>query len=258
MWFLFPSTDRLQAFHRHSIIALLISHTVGTIQRLSSPSHRMVPKRQFNGGGMMMSLTRSHRSCFVGLIEKARFGQLRTLAKRKKFGSMTRYFFPILLMACSTGYAWADEPLPSPETQTVCSISGRFCATADIHAQTTSLRVKSTGELLGVVPGWHRWIFVSDDGETIAIGYEGMNLVPRSVTLAEPIILLYSRNKLVRTVVLGDLFDSIVELTPTMSHYAWGSIQSFNKSNQLVVSLVTGSYFAIPVHTGKLERVHFD
>jgi hypothetical protein len=118
--------------------------------------------------------------------------------------------------------------------------------------------VKSTGKLLWSVPGWHRWIFVSDDGQTIAFGYDGMNLVPRDVTLSEPIIYIYSNGELVRAVVLGDLFKSISELTPTVSHYAWGSIQGFNHSNQLVVALVDGTYAAFSPHTGKREQAHPD
>lgn len=171
---------------------------------------------------------------------------------------MIRYFLALAFVACSTRNALADEPLPALETKIVCSGSGKFCVTSDLDAQTTSLRVKSTGKLLWSVPGWHRWIFVSDDGQTIAIGYDGMNLVPRDVTLGEPIIYIYKKGKLLRTVVLGDFFKSKSELRPTVSHYAWGNIQGFNRSNQLVVALANGKYAAFSGDTGKRELARPD
>lgn len=85
-----------------------------------------------------------------------------------------------------------------------------------------------------------------------------MNLVPRDVTLSEPVIYIYNKGKLVRRVVLGDFFKSISELAPTVSHYAWGSIQGFNQSNQLVVALVDGKYAAFSAGTGKREPMHPD
>ena len=171
---------------------------------------------------------------------------------------MNRSLLAIALVAFSIGKALADEPLPAPETKVVCSASGKFCVTSDLDAQATFLRVKSTRKLLWSVPGWHRWIFVSDDGQTIAIGYDGMNLVPRDVTLSEPIIYVYNNGRLVRTVVLGDFFKSVSELTPTVSHYAWGSIQGFNRSNQLVVALVNGTYAAFSARTGMRELARPD
>ncbi len=169
---------------------------------------------------------------------------------------MIRYCFTIALVVFSIGKAVADAPLRPPKTQITCSTSGEFCASADLETQSTFLWVKSTGKVLWSVSGWHRWIFVSDDGRSIAIGYKGMNLLPRNVALSEPVIYLYNDAELVRTVVLGDLFKRISELRPTVSHYAWGSIEGFNRSNQLVVRLVDETYTAFSAHTGKREQLH--
>ena len=171
---------------------------------------------------------------------------------------MIRYCLTIALVVFSIGKAVADAPLRPPRNQITCSASGEFCATADLETQSTFLWLKSTGKVLWSVPGWHRWIFVSDDGQTIAVGYEGMNLVPPDVTLSEPVIHLYHDAELVRTVVLGDLFKSTSELPRTVSHRAWGSIQGFNRSNQLVVRLVNDTYAAFSAHTGTREPVHPD
>lgn len=171
---------------------------------------------------------------------------------------MIRYFLAMALVAFPTEQTLADEPLPAPETIVVCSTSGKFCVTSDLGARTTFLRVKSTGKLLWSVPGWHRSIFVADDGQTIAFGYDGLNLLPRDVTLYEPIISIYSKGKLVQTVVLGDFYRSLSELTPTVSHYAWGSIRGFNRSNQLIVELVSGRCAAFNARTGKHGPAHPD
>ena len=85
-----------------------------------------------------------------------------------------------------------------------------------------------------------------------------MNLLARNVTLSEPIIYLYNDGQLVRTVILGEFFKSISELRPTVSHYAWGSILGFNRANQLVVTLVSGTDVAFSALSGEREEVRPD
>jgi hypothetical protein len=171
---------------------------------------------------------------------------------------MIRYVLAIAFLAFSIGNALADAPLPPRKTKVVCSASEKFCVTSDLEAQSTFLWEKSTGKRLWSVPGWHRWVFVSDDGQSIAIGYNGMNLLARNVTLSEPIIYLYNDGQLVRTVILGEFFKSISELRPTVSHYAWGSILGFNRANQLVVTLVSGTDVAFSALSGEREEVRPD
>ena len=171
---------------------------------------------------------------------------------------MIRHCLAIAIVALMSGKASADAPLPPPKTKVICSPSDKFCAIADLEANTTYLRVKATGELLWSIPGWHRSIFVSDDGQTVAIGYKGLNLLPRNVTLGEPVIHLYKQGELVRTVLLGDIFGNVSELRRTVSHYAWGHVDGFNRANQLVVVLLDGNHIAFSANTGEREEVRHD
>jgi len=93
-------------------------------------------------------------------------------------------------------------------------------------------------------------LFVSDDGESVVVVYKGLNLVPVNVTLKEPVFLFYNRGSLMRTVTLGDLYQSTSELRRTVSHYAWFDSVDLNKSNQLVVQLVNGKKIAFGARSG--------
>lgn len=99
---------------------------------------------------------------------------------------------------------------------------------------------KASGNILWKIPGWHRWLFVSDDGESVVVGYDGMNLVPLDVTLDEPVLFFYHRGNLVRTVTLKDFYRSKSQLRRTVSHFAWGHVPGFNHANQLVIELNGG------------------
>ncbi len=110
-------------------------------------------------------------------------------------------------------------------------------------------------KMLWSIPGWHRWLFVSDDGESTVVGYSGMNIVPANVTLKEPVLFFYSRGKLVRTVALGELYRSKSELVRTMSGYSWVRSIGFNKANQLAVELTTGKTLAFAANTGQVRQL---
>ena len=163
---------------------------------------------------------------------------------------------PLALLAlflCACGVALADTPLPPPARKTICSPNGKFCAVADPAQNITLLSQSHSNKILWSIPGWHRWLFVSDDGESFVIGYSGMNLVPVDVTLSEPVLFFYNRGKLVRTVKLGELYGDKSQLRRTMSHYAWADIQGFNEANQLVVELVNGKRIAFSAKTGQVQ-----
>ena len=74
--------------------------------------------------------------------------------------------------------AYADSPLPAPKRHTVCSSSGAVCAVSDPRTNDTRIVNHTSGKTLWSIPGWHRWLFLSDDGLFLAVGYAGMNLVP--------------------------------------------------------------------------------
>jgi hypothetical protein len=161
----------------------------------------------------------------------------------------------ILLIALCVLYgdAFADAPLASPEKHTVCSPAGSICATSDPASRQTVVVAQHRKKTLWTLPGWHRWLFVSDDGESVIVGYAGVNLVPVDVSLNEPVFIFYHRGKRVRTVTLGELYQRKEQMRPTASHYAWTQGASLNKANQLVVTLVNGKTVAFAAKTGKVQ-----
>lgn len=162
--------------------------------------------------------------------------------------------FLIALIAASVSFAaLADTPLTPPEMRTVCSRSGKICATSDPTTNLTVVTSKSSQQKPWTIPGWHRWLFVSDDGRSLVVGYGGMNLVPIDVSLQEPVLFFYHDAKLVRTVTLGDLYKRKSQLTRTASHLAWVETLGINQANQLVVRLINGDEVAFDVSTGQVQ-----
>ena len=158
-----------------------------------------------------------------------------------------------LFLALLAAPTLADTPLPPPEKRTTCSPSGKVCVTSDPAKNSTVLSSKTSREGRWTIPGWHRWIFVSEDGKSVVIGHDGMSLVPLNVTLKEPVLFFYNRGKLVRTVTLGDLYKRKSQLIPTASHLAWVYNLSINDNNQLVVKLVNGKTLVFAADTGQAQ-----
>jgi len=161
------------------------------------------------------------------------------------------------LLACliilSTSSAFADEPLPPPEKMTVCSPTKNLCAMSDPTSSKTFVSSQPPKGKSWVIPGWHRWLFVSDDGESVVVGYDGMNLAPLDVSLDEPVLYFYHHGKLVRTMTLKDFYGSKSQLRRTVSHLAWVNTIGINKANQLVVELIDGRKIAFAASTGQVQ-----
>jgi hypothetical protein len=163
-----------------------------------------------------------------------------------------------LIVALLAGPALADAPLPPPEELRICSPAGKVCATSDPATNVTLVSSQTSRQKPWTIPGWHRWLFVSDDGESVVVGYGGMNLVPVDVTLEEPVLFFYNKGKLVRTVTLGDLYERKSQLRRTMSHFAWADMLGINRANQLVVQLVNGKQVAFAASTGQVQPLVSD
>ena len=162
------------------------------------------------------------------------------------------------LVVFLTGPALADTPLPPPEELTICSPTRKVCATSDPATNNTRVAPQVSQQKAWIIPGWHRWLFVSDDGQSVVVGYHGMNLVPVDVTLKEPVLFFYNKGQLVHTVTLGDLYKRKSQLERTVSHLAWAHIPGINKANQLVVELVDGKKIAFAADSGKVQPLIAD
>lgn len=163
-----------------------------------------------------------------------------------------------LCLAFSAIPALADTPLPPPKALTTCSPAGTVCAISDPATSLTVVSPRAPQQQAWTIPGWHRWLFVSDDGKSVVVGYAGMNLVPRGVTLEEPVLFFYNKGSLVRTVTLGDLYTHKSQMRLTVSHLSWAHIPGINQANQLVVTLADGRTVAFAASTGQVQPLVSD
>jgi hypothetical protein len=163
-----------------------------------------------------------------------------------------------LIAVFLAGPALADTPPLPPKKLIACSPARTLCATSDPATNVTLVSPQASGQKPWPIPGWHRWLFLSDDGESVVVGYDGMNLVPLDVTLNEPVLFFYNSGRLVRTIKLDQLYRSKSQLRRTVSHFAWVYSIGFNSSNQLVVELVNGKKVAFAPKSGAREPVRPD
>ena len=147
--------------------------------------------------------------------------------------------------------AHADSPLPAPKRHTVCSPSGTVCAVSDPRTNDTRIVNHTSGKTLWSIPGWHRWLFLSDDGLSLAVGYVGMNLVPADADMDLTVIHFYREGRLLRTLQLSDLYRSRSQLPRTASHLQWVEAIRINNAHQLLLHLTTGEIAAFSMQTGR-------
>jgi hypothetical protein len=149
--------------------------------------------------------------------------------------------------------AWADSPLPMPEAFTVCSSDKQTCAASDPKAQLTSITHKPS-KSRWQIQGWHRAIYLANDGQSLVIGYSGINLVPIDVDLKQTILSFYKHEQLIRKVPLNEFYQKRSQMPKTASHRAWGYVQGFNEKNELQVNLEDGRRLFYSAKTGTLVR----
>ena len=160
--------------------------------------------------------------------------------------SMRRPAAPALMLA-SLGFAWlvhahesrADTPLPPPAKYMKCSPTKSFCATSD-PATGETVVTNASGIAQWRLPGWHRSIFVSDDGAYVAVGYPGLELVSPNVKPGDPIVTVYDRAGVAGRVRFSDLYRDKSQLKRTASHLVWGYVLGFTRGNLLEIQLENG------------------
>lgn len=168
----------------------------------------------------------------------------------------------------ATQGASADTPLGPPGRFTQCSANGIFCVEMIPDSDGTIFRKDSDGRWtnLWVIPGWHRAVFVSDNGHHLVKCYGGLNLVPIRFDPAMTLVEIWRdgvrKHQLSLRAVVGDPSKMI----RTVSHYAWGRCGGFESETRFV--LFTAAYDSKPpndlverkviveVETGKLIRTN--
>jgi len=141
----------------------------------------------------------------------------------------------------------ADEPLGPPGKVLTCSKSGAICAEADPKMNRTEVRERGGTRILWSIDGWHRWMFVADNGDSLVAASNGLNLVPSDASLKLEVLRLYDRGRLARSITLGDLYDDRSQLRATASHLAWVRSIVLNDAGQLDVELIDGRQRHFPL-----------
>ncbi len=158
-----------------------------------------------------------------------------------------------MLLAMLATPAAADEPLPRPQPYTVCSPSGVFCAHLDPQKAITRIyRAGQESDDLWVMDGWFRQAALADDGETLVIGYDGLNLLSLDYREDDLILWIYRRGALVRAVALDEVIEDFSSLQRTVSHYLWRHYVGFDQAGNYVIETVEGRSIAIDVATGEV------
>ena len=145
--------------------------------------------------------------------------------------------------------SWADAP-PAPAVITVCSDSGRHCATSDLLAHKTRLIDRASGAVLWSLDQAPRYFFVSNDGRTIVVLSDFANGAPLDASPSYELFALYRNGSLLRSVRIADHFSSPSELHATGSDLLWGYFERVDSRNNAVFSLVNGTTAAYNLGSG--------
>ena len=161
-------------------------------------------------------------------------------------------FMALLAGIFCASKAYADEPLQPPYRHQVTSPDKRAVAISDPKTGTKIVDA-ATGKELWSMPGWFRWLFVSNDGQHLATGYDGMNLIPVNYNQDIVLITFWERGRKVKTIALRNISPDASSLRRTVSHYRWGDIEGVNEHNQLVVTRADGRQYRFNIATGAAE-----
>jgi hypothetical protein len=146
----------------------------------------------------------------------------------------------------------ADAPLPPPEDYTVKSRNGRFEARVSVSpAETRVYQIGSPDKLLWRKPGFHRHVYLSDDGRHLVAAYDGHNLIPLNYSPDLVLITFFDRSSPIRRVTLSEILPDLSRLRRTMSHYSWGSFGTLDESGHFVVTTVDNRVLRFDLATGK-------
>jgi len=151
-----------------------------------------------------------------------------------------------LIAVCA---ARGDRPLPPPATVSAMSPSGRIRAISDPKAGTRVEDVKRY-KVLWSLSGWHRSLFVADDGKHLVTQYDGLNLLPTDFTDDLVLPTFWREGIKFRDVRVRDFLPDHYILEHTVSHYHWGTVHGIDARGRLKVERADGKIFFFDVNTG--------
>jgi len=156
-------------------------------------------------------------------------------------------FFVALVLVPSV--AMADAPPSLPATHEISSANQAIQVISSPDEGTHILERVSQQELWSM-PGWFRSLFVSNDGDYLVLGYDGISLIPQDYTDDLVLLTFLHRGKVLRKVTLKDIVPDPSILLRTVSHYQWGWIEGINSNGEFVVHRVDGTVFSFDLSTG--------
>lgn len=163
---------------------------------------------------------------------------------------MRRTLQLIVLLAIAPVAALGDAPLPPPSSQETESENKEITVVSSPSDGTHILESSSRRELWSM-PGWFRWLFVSDDGACVATGYGGLNLIPQDYSEDLVLVTFWQRGDRVGEVHVRDVYSDGAEPIRTVSHYHWGTIKGFSDDGTLVVQRADGKVLEFPACRSK-------
>jgi hypothetical protein len=159
----------------------------------------------------------------------------------------------IALVAIAGTNIRADTPLPPPSIKTALSPNGAIRAVSEPNSDTRVEDVKQN-KVLWRLPGWHRAMFVANDGSHVVTEYDGLNLIPRDFTPDLVLLTFWSDGKKIKEITVGQLFPDRTLLQKTVSHYAWGTVEGINSDGSLKVHLMDGRMIYFDTSSGNRIR----
>jgi hypothetical protein len=163
--------------------------------------------------------------------------------------AVTAYIVMILL----AGVCHADSPLPPPAKKTIWSANKRYFAVMEPDKQITTIYRTTQGkqeEKVWSMYGWFRVAALTDDGEHLVAGYEGMNLIPIDYDKHQVMLYFFKRGELVNHVSLDQIIRDNSKLQRTVSHYSWGHFEGLDQAGRYVIETVEGRRIRFDVAKG--------
>jgi hypothetical protein len=161
-----------------------------------------------------------------------------------------------LLALTSPSRSHADAPLSPPARHSARSPSASACFTSDPEQGTWIHAPGEPERASWRLPTWHRVAWVSDDGEHLVTGFDGVNLAPANDPEDAEIVRFSHRTRPPEAYTLRALGYRRETLQRTVSHYAWGRYAGFDSQGRFRLEMVDGATLVFDVSGGALvERI---
>jgi hypothetical protein len=160
-------------------------------------------------------------------------------------------FFTAILLS-PPGYA--DAPLAPPTRQTIWSLNRHFFAIMDPGKQITTIyRAGPNGQAdkIWSMYGWFRVASLSDDGNHLVAGYDGINLLPVVYDRQQVMLYFFERGELINHITLDRLIRDFSKLRRTVSHYSWGIYLGIDQDGYYVIQTDEGRKIRFDIKKGE-------